>query len=67
MPGLDGGQVALRMRQSKPAVPIILLSAYAALPDEVMRAVDVTLAKGDGALILIDRLRELLVIHRGTE
>ena len=60
MPGLDGGQVALQMRQSKPEIPIILLSAYAALPDEVMCAVDITIAKGDGALILIDRLKELL-------
>ncbi len=32
MPGMDGGEVASRMRQIKPKVPILLLSAYVGLP-----------------------------------
>ena len=35
MPGMHGGDVAKKMRQTKPEVPILLLSAYVGLPDEV--------------------------------
>ena len=35
MPGMHGGEVAVRMRQAKPEVPILLLSAYIGLPAEV--------------------------------
>ncbi len=37
MPGMHGGEVAGRMRQIKPRVPILLLSAYIGLPAEVTR------------------------------
>lgn len=60
MPGLDGGQVAAMMRQIKPNVPIIMLSAYVALPEEVMRLVDLSATKGDGAFTLVGRLKDLL-------
>jgi CheY-like chemotaxis protein len=60
MPGLDGGQVAALMRQRKPHVPILMLSAYVSLPENVMSVVDISATKGDGALSLIGRLRELL-------
>jgi CheY-like chemotaxis protein len=60
MPGLDGGQVAAAMRQKKPSVPILMLSAYVKLPENVMRVVDVSTTKGDGALTLIGTLKELL-------
>ena len=36
MPGMDGGQVAAILRQRKPDIPILMLSAYVALPDEVI-------------------------------
>jgi CheY-like chemotaxis protein len=60
MPDLDGGQVAAIMRQRKPAVPILMLSAYVALPDSVMNVVDLSATKGDGALTLVGQLKELL-------
>src|SRR5664280_668881 len=41
MPGMHGGEVARKMRQTKPDVPILLLSAYVGLPDEVSSLVDV--------------------------
>src|SRR6478609_428246 len=40
MPGMHGGEVAGRMRQIKPRIPILLLSAYIGLPAEVTRLVD---------------------------
>ncbi len=60
MPGMDGGEVAQRIRQLKPLVPIILLSAYLFLPDEVLRQVDAYIAKGQPPSVLLQELNELL-------
>ena len=60
MPGMHGGDVARRMRQTKPKVPILLLSAYVGLPDEVSSLVDVYMTKGEGAPALLDKLGNLL-------
>jgi CheY-like chemotaxis protein len=60
MPGMDGGQVAMILRQRRPDIPILMLSAYVALPEDVMRVVSVSATKGDGAFTLVDKLKELL-------
>lgn len=60
MPGMHGGEVADRMRQIKPQVPILLLSAYIGLPIEVTSLVDLYMTKGEGAPILLQKLESLL-------
>ncbi len=60
MPGMDGGKVAASLRAKDPKIPILMLSAYVALPDEVMRVVSVSATKGDGAYTLVEKLKELL-------
>jgi CheY-like chemotaxis protein len=60
MPGLDGGQVAARLRERSPEIPILMLSAYVALPENVMRVISVSATKGDGAYTIVDKLKELL-------
>ena len=60
MPGMHGGQVAEKMRQSKPEVPILLLSAYLDLPAEVTSLADLYMTKGEGAPALLDKLGNLL-------
>ena len=60
MPGMHGGEVARKMRQTKPEVPILLLSAYVGLPDEISSLVDVYMTKGEGAPALLDKLGNLL-------
>jgi CheY-like chemotaxis protein len=60
MPGMDGGEVAVRMRQTKPQVPILLLSAYMGLSAEVISLVDLYMTKGEGAPILLEKLGSLL-------
>jgi CheY-like chemotaxis protein len=60
MPGMHGGDVAARMRQVKPEVPILLLSAYIGLPAEVTSLVDLYMTKGEGAPILLKKLGSLL-------
>src|SRR5579871_3617056 len=59
MPGMHGAEIASRMRQTKPQVPILLLSAYLGLPDEVTSLVDVYMTKGEGAPVLLEKLDSL--------
>lgn len=59
MPGMHGGEVATRMRQAKPEVPILLLSAYIGLPAEILSLVDLYMTKGEGAPILLNKLDSL--------
>jgi CheY-like chemotaxis protein len=60
MPGMHGGEVAAKMRQIKPTVPILLLSAYVDLPVEVTSLVDLYMTKGQGAALLLKKLGSLL-------
>jgi CheY-like chemotaxis protein len=60
MPGMDGGKVAAILRQRRPDIPIMMLSAYVALPEEVMRVISISATKGDGAFTLVDKLKGLL-------
>jgi CheY-like chemotaxis protein len=59
MPGMHGGEVARQMRQTKPDVPILLLSAYVGLPEEVSSLVDIYMTKGEGAPALLQKLGNL--------
>lgn len=60
MPGMHGGEVAARMRNTKPDVPILLLSAYVDLAPEVLSLVDLYLTKGTGAPALLQSIGTLL-------
>jgi CheY-like chemotaxis protein len=66
MPGMNGAQVAARMRAIKPSVPILLLSAYVGLPAEVTSLVDVYMTKGEGAPTLLKKLRAMLAVSQAT-
>jgi CheY-like chemotaxis protein len=60
MPGMDGGAVAAALREIRPNVPILLLSAYLTLPEEVQRKVTLVANKGDGALALLRNVKKIL-------
>jgi CheY-like chemotaxis protein len=60
MPGMHGGEIAMQMRQVKPQVPILLLSAYIGLAPEVTAVVDLYMTKGEGAPVLLEKLGSLL-------
>ena len=60
MPGMHGGEIAGKMRQIKPEVPILLLSAYIGLAPEVTAVVDLYMTKGEGAPVLLEKLGSLL-------
>ena len=60
MPGMDGGAVAAALREIRPNIPILLLSAYLTLPEEVQRMVTLVANKGDGALALLQNVEKIL-------
>ncbi len=60
MPGMNGGEVAQRMRQIKPHVPILMLSAYTSLPPDVTQIVSLAMTKGEGAAELLRKLGSLV-------
>lgn len=61
MPGMHGGEVAQQMRQTKPEVPILMLSAYVDLPTEVTSLVNLYMTKGEGAVALLSKLGNLFL------
>ena len=61
MPGMDGGVVAKEMKSLKPAVPIILLSAYVDLPEETLTLVDQYVTKGEPPPVLLRAIAKLFV------
>jgi len=48
MPGMNGAQLARRIRQTRPGMPLILLSANESVPAEDLRAFNRYLRKGEG-------------------
>lgn len=60
MPGMHGGQVAMRLRQIKPTVPILMLSAYVSLPTDALQCVDAFVTKGQSPDVLLGSVEALL-------
>ena len=60
MPGLNGGDVAAEMRKRRPAVPIIFLSAYFALPPAALELANAFITKGDPPDVLIEKIQQLV-------
>ncbi len=60
MPEMKGDEVADRMRQLKPQVPIVMLSAYYDLPARVDLLVDAKVVKGESTQNLLDSIAEIL-------
>jgi CheY-like chemotaxis protein len=60
MPGMNGGAVAKELREIRPDIPILLLSAYLTLPEDVQRMVTLVANKGDGAMALLRNVKKIL-------
>jgi CheY-like chemotaxis protein len=60
MPGMDGGIVARQMKEMKPRIPILMLSAYFSLPEHALDHVDAFITKGQSPELLIEKIRELV-------
>ena len=64
MPGMNGGEVAAVIRQHRPEIPILMLSAYVGLPREAVMLADLLLTKGGGPYDLLSKLDQLLAATR---
>ena len=53
MPEMTGSEVAAHIRKVKPAMPIIMLSAYVGLSDELLKDVDAYVTKGESPHVLL--------------
>ena len=60
MPEMMGDVVAARMKQLKPEVPILMLSAQDSLPPGALRASDTFLSKGAPPSQFVHAVQELL-------
>jgi CheY-like chemotaxis protein len=60
MPGMNGGAVAMALREISPNIPILLLSAYLTLPEDVQSLVTLVANKGDGAVALLRNVKRIL-------
>jgi len=60
MPEMNGGEVAEEMKALRPAVPILLLSAYVDLPAEALAFVDKSVIKGEPPSVMLGAIAQLL-------
>ena len=60
MPGMDGHELTLRIKQIHPQLPVILLSGLQALPGEVCESADACMEKGTPVYQLAEKLEDLL-------
>jgi CheY-like chemotaxis protein len=59
MPGMNGHEVAVQMRDRNPEVPLILLSAYITFPESVIACFDVYLTKGEDISVFLSHVDRL--------
>jgi DNA-binding response OmpR family regulator len=60
MPNKNGAQIAHRMRELKPNVPILMLSGQATCPADAVGEIDRFVRKGTGSEKLLGQLNTLL-------
>jgi response regulator RpfG family c-di-GMP phosphodiesterase len=60
MPEMNGDVIAAQMKESKPEVPIMLLSAHDTLPKDALERVDVFLSKGEPPMKFVAAVNELV-------
>ncbi len=60
MSGMNGVSVARELKRLNAAIPIIILSAYASLPDEALGVADVWILKGGSTESLLASIKDLL-------
>ena len=63
MPEMDGGEVATRMKDQRPRVPILILSALPELPEGAPQCIDGFICKGGPTARLLKTVEELVTRH----
>jgi CheY-like chemotaxis protein len=60
MPGMDGTMVAAAVRTSRPKIPIVMLTAYVAVPENAQNWVDHIIRKGQEPAVFLQEVAKLL-------
>jgi CheY-like chemotaxis protein len=60
MPEMNGYQVAVEIKRLSPKTPILMLSAYFPVPQEVLQVVDAYATKGESPVQLFEQVHALL-------
>jgi CheY-like chemotaxis protein len=60
MPGMKGDELAQRLRESHPNLPLLSVSGIAELPDLLLKNVDASLQKGEEPQVLLETIGDLL-------
>lgn len=60
MPGMNGDELANRLRQRFPSLPLIAVSAVGRLPESLLNTVDATIQKGQDPEVLLSTVAALL-------
>lgn len=60
MPAMNGDVVAERIKELRPDLPILMLSAYVDLPSETLALVDKSITKGEPPRVLLEAVAQLL-------
>jgi CheY-like chemotaxis protein len=66
MPGMDGGAVAKELKRLNQAVPVIMVSA-SPLAEQALACADCFITKGQGPLLLLDQVNQLLQSFHSTQ
>jgi CheY-like chemotaxis protein len=64
MPGMDGTMVAAAIRTSRPKIPIVMLTAYVAVPENTQNWVDHIMRKGQEPAVFLREVGKLLEQQR---
>jgi len=63
MPEMDGGVVAARMKESKPDVPVMMVSGDECLPEEALETADCFLSKSEPIAEFLEQVDYLLSLR----
>ena len=63
MPEMDGGAVAACMKECKPDVPVMLLSADERLPDQILETADCFMSKSEPITEVLEKVDYLLSLR----
>lgn len=66
MPSMDGGAVALTMRQLRSDIPIIIFSGALTLPDRVMAVIDGFISTSEEPNVLLQKIAELVPVEQSV-
>jgi CheY-like chemotaxis protein len=60
MPGMNGDELAQKLRQQYPLLPLVAVSAVPQLPDSMLRVVDAAVPKGSDPKLLLSTVAAIL-------